>query len=288
MDGDVLLEICGYRIAISKAPSKAAAPQAPLVSPLASSSSSFELVDLPPAAGASSSYLSGALPSSPYPLQASGPGSPLDLGETTPVNSSGFCVDLPSASPSPVRVPEYPLQGPPRPKASVTSPPPSASSGFLQHQVPQVPRPAVRSLISSPLRVPEYPLQGQSRPRSEVRESFPPLPGVLLETCRNLRGGSLSWQERALRAWEAGCWARAVLDGAVPTPNSLAQVGLQSRFYCVIAAEGLSDPCVVRSFAAYKAIVGELRRGGSLSHGFPSEAESRLYFAGAGLDFPSA
>ncbi|OLP77717.1 hypothetical protein AK812_SmicGene42187 [Symbiodinium microadriaticum] len=45
---------------------------------------------------------------------------------------------------------------------------------------------------------------------------------------------------------------------------------------------GLASPTAVRSFSAYKAIVGELRRGGSVSHGFPSEAEARLYFAGAG------
>ena len=56
----------------------------------------------------------------------------------------------------------------------------------------------------------------------------------------------------------------------------------------MIAAEGLESPAVVHSFPAYRAIVGELRRGGSISHGFPSEAEARLYFAGAGLDYPQA
>ena len=188
----------------------------------------------------------------------------------------------------PLHVPEYPLQSPSRPKAATPAASPTAPPSSSQAQVPQASSPAVRSLISSPLRVPEYPLQGRNRPRSEVKESFPPLPSELLATCRNLRGGPLSWQERACRAWEAGCWARAVLDGKVPSPNSLAQVGLQNRYYCVIAAEGLSSPCVARSFAAYKAVVGELRRGGSVSHGFPSEAESRLYFAGAGLEFPSA
>ena len=143
------------------------------------------------------------------------------------------------------------------------------------------------SLVSSPLRLPEYPLQGPLRPRSEVREDFPPLPVELQATCRILRGGSLSWQERALRAWEAGCWARAVLNKEVETPNSLQPLGLTNRFYCVLVAEGLSQPCVLRTFAEYKAVVGTLRRGGSLSHAFPSESESRLYFAGGGVPFPS-
>ncbi|OLQ02376.1 hypothetical protein AK812_SmicGene14783 [Symbiodinium microadriaticum] len=37
---------------------------------------------------------------------------------------------------------------------------------------------------------------------------------------------------------------------------------------------GLSCPAVVHSFASYKKIVGELRRGESISHAFPSEAEA--------------
>ena len=136
--------------------------------------------------------------------------------------------------------------------------------------------------------MPEYPLQGPLRPRSEIEADFPPLPLSLRDTCRVLRGGSLSWQSRAFRAWLAGCWARAVLEAQVESPNHSEALGLSNRVYCVIVARGLESPAVVHSFAAYKAIVGELRCGGSISHGFPSEAEARLYFAGAGLGFPEA
>ena len=137
---------------------------------------------------------------------------------------------------SPPGVPVYPLQ----PLGPLRSP----ARAFAQVHTGPKASSAPCSLVSSPLRLPEYPLQGPLRPRSEVREDFPPLPVELQATCRILRGGSLSWQERALRAWEAGCWARAVLNKEVETPNSLQPLGLTNRFYCVLIAEGLSQPCV--------------------------------------------
>ena len=146
----------------------------------------------------------------------------------------------------------------------------------------------LRTPLSSPLCVPEYPLQGRLRPRAEVEESFPVLPNSLRDTCRALRGSSLSWQARAERAWLAGCWARAVLEAWTECPSRSEALGISNRVYCVLAAEGLPAPVVLHSFSAYKRVVGELRRGGSLSHAFPSESEARLYFAGAGFDYPSA
>ncbi|CAE7819443.1 unnamed protein product [Symbiodinium sp. CCMP2592] len=208
--------------------------------------------------------------------QASGPRAPLDLGEAPSATGSPSAPWLSRAS-SPAWVPESPLHGLPGPLPSLRVRSPS-------DQTPATPkraaRAAPRSLLSSPSRVPEYPLQGSSESRSQIKASFPLLSVELRDTCRNLHGGSLDWRLRALRAWEAGCWARAVLDQRVSTPNSLGSVGLPNRLYCVLVAEGLDRPCVVRTFAAYKAIVGELRPGGSVSHGFPSEAEARLYFAG--------
>ena len=135
---------------------------------------------------------------------------------------------------------------------------------------------------SSPLRVPEYPLQGPLRPRSGLEEDFT----ALRDTCQVLRGSQLSWEERAQRAWRAGCWARAVLQAQSESPNHSVGLGIANRVY--IAAEGLERPTVVHSFAAYKALVGHLQRGGSISHAFPSEADARLYFARARVDYPSA
>ena len=286
MDRELHIEVSGYRISVSRLnPEPVPSAPGPRVHrSLESSTSSFELVDPSPA---SQAYLAPSSSDSPYPLQASGP--------------RGSAADLPSDRQLPARPQVRSLFSSP---SALGSPPQAARSGSAQAERcveaaeppassvlhASLPPPAVRSVLSSPLRVPEYPLPGPLRPRSEVEADFPPLPVPLRDTCKALRGGSIPWQARALRAWTAGCWTRAVLEAQVESPNHSEQIGLSNRIYCIciIAARGLASPTFVRTFAAYKAIVGELRRGGSVSHAFPSEAEARLYFAGAGLDFPEA
>ena len=284
MDGELRVEISGYRITVSKAPSPATASPADRL-PTVDSCSSFELVDFSSESGAYSSAASLG----PYPLQASGPSVALDLGSPSakaaspPRHQVRSLVSSPSR-PSPSGVPEYPLQGPLPFQPAVPSPQfeqqPSSSA------VPSGAGALNRVPLPSPLRVPEYPLQGPLRPRAEVSAEFPACPPELVATCRSLRGGLLSAEKRAVRAWTAGCWARAILQGEVEFPEASASTGLSNRHYCVLAAEGLDRPVVVGTFLAYKKIVGQLRRGESVSQAFPSECECRLYFAGAGVPFP--
>ena len=49
--------------------------------------------------------------------------------------------------------------------------------------------------------------------RAEIASSFPPCPSYCLDLCRPLKTSVLPGTERAIRAWTAGCWAKAVLDG---------------------------------------------------------------------------
>ena len=230
------MELGGVVIRVS---SQTPSPEQPLADeqpslPRGESSSSFELVQGPESPYAASSS------ASPYPLPASGPLPPFDLGAPS---SSG-------ALPSPDRR-RFPA----------------------------------RSLLSSPSGVPEYPLQGPVCPGSQLRQSFPPLPPALRETCRFLRGGQLTWQERAERAWLAGCFAGAILAGRLHYPDRSAALNLQNRYYCVLRAAGLDSPRVVRDFRSYSKIVGRLQNSESVSHAFPSESESRLYFAAAGVEY---
>ena len=142
-----------------------------------------------------------------------------------------------------------------------------------------------RWLLSSPPGVPEYPLQGPVGPEAESTD-LPPLPEALRDTCRGLRGGSLSWTSRAERAWKAGCFAKLLLRGTLRYPDASPPTGLSNRFYCILRADSLPQPTVVRSFHDYKRIVGSLQGSSSVSQAFPSESEARLYFAGAGLPYP--
>ena len=288
MSSELHIEVNGFRISVVRVgpePPPASANPAPPRS-LESSTSSFEFVgDRPEPVPR---YPSSSPASSPYPLQASGPSSWTSL--------PGPPVDLPSSSRPVVRslfssdTEQYPLQAPRAPCASAghSSESPEEASSRLLPASPLSVAALPRTTLSSPYRVPEYPLQGPLRSLEELEGAFPALPKELCNTCRALRGGSLSWEARALRAWKAGCWARSILEGWSEVTKPSEPVGISNRVYCVIAARGLSCPVVVHSFAGYKKVVGELRRGESISHAFPSEAEARLYFAGAGVDYPSA
>ena len=177
--------------------------------------------------------------------------------------------------------PPYPLQGP-GPSAVSALGSPAQQSPIRPASGQSRPR---RSLFSSPPGVPEYPLQGPPGPEEETQD-FPPLPEALRNTCRGLRGGSLSWVDRAERAWKAGCCAKLLLRGTIRFPDASQPTGLANRFYCILRAEGLQEPALVRSFHEYRAIVGSLSGSTSVSQAFPSESEARLYFAGACLTYP--
>ena len=104
-----------------------------------------------------------------------------------------------------------------------------------------------------------------------VRAGFVPLTVPLRD--RHLRGGLLSWEQRALRAWTAGCWAREILEGRATTPDASEPLGLSNRYYCVLRAEGCTCPLVVNSFQEYRSLTGDLSSSSSVSHAFPSESE---------------
>ena len=164
-----------------------------------------------------------------------------------------------------------------------------SSLGAGRGSPPQAPlshRPILQP-SSSPSRVPEYPLQV---PEPEgYPQGASPLPLHLRDLCRHLRGGLLTGEQRAERAWKAGLWAAEVLAGRSRCPEASPATGLQNRYYAVLRAEipDFLGPVVVRTFSAYSALVGRLPGGTSISHAFPSESETRVYFAGAGLAFPS-
>ena len=140
--------------------------------------------------------------------------------------------------------------------------------------------------------VPEYPLHSRASPlgfqaRQVLALSFPETPDSCIGLCRGLSTANLDPRQRADRAWRAGCWARAVLDLRVDRPDPSEPLDLASRFYCVLRADGLDSPIVCSSLATFRRVVGPHLRT-SVSHGFPSSSEARVYFAGASLPYPPA
>ena len=191
--------------------------------------------------------------------------------------------------PSAAAVPEYPSQGqvplPTRvhPASVVLVPTAGPNPAQVPGKAPS-PYPAAAA-------VPEYPLQGRRQAqtflsRQEVALSFPPVPDFCKGICRSLGQGHPSADERAERAWLAGCWAGAVLEGLVDRPDPTPHIGLQSRFYCILRADGLTEPVVASSLTVFRRIIGR-ELGTSVSQGFPSISECRVYFAAAGRPYPA-
>ena len=117
--------------------------------------------------------------------------------------------------------------------------------------------------------------------RDSIAAGFPPCPADLLSQASKLGGSSLSAADRIRRAWTAGCWARAVAENQITTPNRSVQLDLRPRFYAVLRAEDSSGPFLCLSATTYWRLVGRIQDNDSISHAFPSEREAKVYFAGA-------
>ena len=108
------------------------------------------------------------------------------------------------------------------------------------------------------------------------------VPAHCVDLCSRL--GSEA-QHRAQRAWEAGYWARAVLENRISKPRPTPKLQLRPCVYIVVRGPGISRPVRVSSAAEYYKLIPTFTED-SLSHSFPSLAEARVYCLALGIDFP--
>ena len=111
-----------------------------------------------------------------------------------------------------------------------------------------------------------------------------PLPGDALFLVSSLH--TCDRQPRAVRAWEAGLQAGAVLRGEFEVPNATPSLGIRNRFYVVLWCRGIAEVRVFTSFGRFKQYTGPLEHSRTICHGFPTEGESRVFVRAAGLLFP--
>eukprot|EP00435_Cladocopium_sp_Y103_P043183 s1495_g12.t1 len=138
--------------------------------------------------------------------------------------------------------------------------------------------------FASPSRVSQASSTG-SETRTSIAGSFPLCPSSWLATANSrLRGSNLSATERANRAWIAGCWARAVLDGRVSSPNSTPTIELRNGFWVVVRCASCTTPRIFTSSGKFFEAVGALEGSGTICQAFPSETEARIYLAAVGLE----
>lgn len=182
------------------------------------------------------------------------------------------------------------VKGPPEEATEFLS---SITTGSLAGRTPS-PVPTDRSFVvvdsapaSSFSRAGNRPnLSAAFEARSAVESSFDSCPARLFVGANRLVGSSLSPEERVWRAWSAGQWAKAVIEGRVPTPNHTKALDLRTRFYAVAVCDSLDSPVIFKSSGSYFRTVGDLSTSDSISHGFPSELEARVYLSGAGFSEP--
>eukprot|EP00435_Cladocopium_sp_Y103_P024548 s2882_g6.t1 len=120
--------------------------------------------------------------------------------------------------------------------------------------------------------------------RDQILSTFRPCPSDLRQLGVKLVGASLSGASRIDRAWVAGCWARAVLDQRIHSPNRTPPLDLRSRFYAVVRANSVDCPVIFKSSASYWRALGTLEGSNSISQSFPSESEAKVYLLAAGFE----
>lgn len=119
-----------------------------------------------------------------------------------------------------------------------------------------------------------------------LAEAIPPVPQDVLRACSLLTGGGVPFSDRASRAWEAGCWARFVLEGQISKPRPSKPLALPNQYYVVLRAEGFACPLLCDKARGYRYVVGDFKKN-TLSHGFPSKCEAWTYARAAGYPLPS-
>ena len=121
----------------------------------------------------------------------------------------------------------------------------------------------------------------------EVADELTRAPDFCLALCSRLALGSQpAIERRAQRAWEAGLWARATLEGRIQKPRPSPKIDLKPEVYIIVRAPGIDHPVRVSTAAEYFRIIPSFRNSNSISHSFPSIAEARVYCAAIGIAFP--
>ena len=111
------------------------------------------------------------------------------------------------------------------------------------------------------------------------------MPQSQVDLCSRLGSSPEEARARAQRAWEAGIWAKATLEGRIPKPRPTPKLSLRPSIYLVIRGPGVVRPVRVGSAAEYFRLVPRFTED-SVSHSFPSVAEAKIYCAAIGIDFP--
>ncbi len=165
--------------------------------------------------------------------------------------------------------------------APASSEPPST----IQHGYQSVPEISLASEALSLSQASAHTTQSETR--AVIAASFPPLPEHWFDSCERLSDCGISGLQRGRRAWIAGNWGRATIDGRTNSPNRTEQIRLPNRYWCVLSCERLPQPAVFTSSRSFFQAIGRLEGSTTVCHAFPTQTEARIYFSGAAIQFPT-
>eukprot|EP00435_Cladocopium_sp_Y103_P051633 s1074_g16.t1 len=150
---------------------------------------------------------------------------------------------------------------------AVTRTPGSASSGHWD---------LISDLPSPPAaHTPVLPVHGYSSSYDQVADLITTVPKSQVELCARLGSTAEESRQRAQRAWEAGLWAKATLEGRIPKPRPTPKLAQRPTVYLVIRGPGIVQPVRVGTATEYFRLVPRFTED-SVSHSFPSIAEAKV------------
>jgi len=118
-----------------------------------------------------------------------------------------------------------------------------------------------------------------------VESSLSKAPAYCFDLCRALQGPPEDVAHRVQRAWEAGLWSKATIEGQIPKPRPTPKIALRPACYVVVRAPGVSSPVWVSSSREFFRLVPRFTDD-TITHAFPSAAEGRVFCAALGIAFP--
>lgn len=119
----------------------------------------------------------------------------------------------------------------------------------------------------------------------EVAQLLTSAPPACHQICSALQCSPEERNQRTQRAWEAGLWAKATLQGQIDRPRPTPKLDKRPVTYIILRAPGLAAPTRVATSAEYFQIIPRFTPE-SVSHSFASLCEGKVYCLAAGVDFP--
>ena len=125
---------------------------------------------------------------------------------------------------------------------------------------------------------------GSATTQASVQDSFLPCPDTALASAAShLKSTRVSSSLRAKRAWLAGQWALAAIEGRITEIPATPELGLPQKYWVVLKSPRCRTPRLFQQFGLFTQEAGSLSVPGTIGHEFATETEAFIYLESAGF-----